>query len=111
MRTTIPGFTRRRKHNTTGFKYFCFGVNYDNCPDTYDYFFKAESAEDVSRATGVDLEYIYPCTMADLTLPMPKGRGFLLLPPLLSIPKSYTMSASVGFIASSRVPHGTYDLS
>ena len=64
---TIPGFTRRRKHNTTGFKYFCFGVNYDNCPDTYDYFFKAESAEDVSRATGVDLEYISPCTMADIS--------------------------------------------
>ena len=28
---------------------------------------KTKSAEDVSRATGVDLEYIYPCTMADIS--------------------------------------------
>lgn len=63
MNRAIHG-RRNRRYNTTGFKYFCFGVNYDNGPDVYEYFFKAKSIEEVSQATGVDREYIYPCTIA-----------------------------------------------
>ena len=63
----IPAYRKKRHYNTTGFKYFCFGVNYNNCPETYEYFFKASSAEDVSKATGVDPEYINVCTIADIS--------------------------------------------
>ena len=62
IRKPIPATIRR----ATGFKYFCFGVNYNNVPEVYEYFFKAKSADEVSKATGVDVEYINPCTMADI---------------------------------------------
>ena len=58
---------RKPRYDTTGFRYFSFDVNYDNGPDTYRYYFKARSAKDVARATGVDLEYISECSADEIT--------------------------------------------
>ena len=34
-------------------KYYSFDVNYNNCPDVFTYYFRAKSAEQVAKATGV----------------------------------------------------------
>lgn len=57
-----------------GMKYFCFDVNYDNGPDVFEYFFRAKSEEEVSEATGVALEYIYPATEAAIQAARRHGR-------------------------------------
>lgn len=63
-----PGFRkRRRKYDTTGFKYFSFLVNYNNCPDVYEYFFKAKTSKEVARATGTDLALISECSAEEIS--------------------------------------------
>ncbi len=49
---------RRIKVRKLKGKYFSFDVNYGG-PDVFTYYFKADSEEEVSRATGVGLEYIF----------------------------------------------------
>lgn len=72
-RSTRPEqITRRDK--SRGMNYYCFGVNYENSPDVYEYFFRAKTVEEVSRATGVDLEYISECSLPDIQSAIKRGR-------------------------------------
>lgn len=59
---------------THGMKYFSFGVNYNNEPDVYEYFFRAKDEHEVSEATGVDPEYISPCSMDDIRAAIRHGK-------------------------------------
>lgn len=74
---SIRRYVNRRSrpaYPRTTLKYYSFGVNYNNCPDVFEYIFKATSAEEVSRATGVDVEYISRCTMADIDSAIRRGK-------------------------------------
>lgn len=46
-------------------KFFSFDVNYGD-EDVHTYYFKADSAEEVEQATGVELEYIFPCSIKEI---------------------------------------------
>lgn len=77
MQTTTRtrfAFHRTRKFDTTGYKYFSFDVNYENSPDVYTYYFKAKSAGEVARATGVSLEYIGQCSADEITSAIKHGK-------------------------------------
>lgn len=45
-----------------GMRYYSFDVNYNNEPDVFTYYFRARSASEVSRATGVNIDLIFECT-------------------------------------------------
>ena len=65
---------RIRRTIARGMKYFCFGVNYNNEPDVYEYFFRAKDEHEVSEATGVDPEYINPCSMDEIRAAIRHGK-------------------------------------
>ena len=64
MRTTIPGFTRKRRYNTTGFRYYCFGVNYDDFDSLHDSaLFRFDPVtleyEEINSRSGLDIGGCY----------------------------------------------------
>lgn len=74
--TTRTRFTshRTRKYDTTDYDYYCFDVNYENTPDVYTYYFKAKSAKEVARATGVILQTIRKCSDEEITSAIKHGK-------------------------------------
>ena len=46
--------------------YYSFDVNYNNCPDTFTYYFRATSEDEVAEATGIDVEYITKCSKKEI---------------------------------------------
>lgn len=42
--------------------FYSYDVNYNNCPDTFTYYFFANSDEEVAQATGVDIDLITKCS-------------------------------------------------
>ena len=70
----IPHTPRRKRYDTSSFKYFMFDVNYNNCPDIFTYYFKSKNLREVSKATGVDAEYITECNMDDIRTAISHGR-------------------------------------
>ena len=69
----IPHIPGRKRYDTSGFKYFMFDVNYNNCPDVFTYYFKAKNLREVSKATGVDPEYIFECNMGHIRAAIRRG--------------------------------------
>ena len=45
-------------------KFFSIEVNYNNCPDVFTYYFRAKSAREVSKATGIATDRIRECSRA-----------------------------------------------
>lgn len=52
--------------NQVNDKYFSFDVNYNNCPDTFTYYFRAKSDAQVAKATGVSIDRISACSTAEI---------------------------------------------
>ena len=65
---------RRQKYDTSGYNYYSFDVNYNTEPDVYTYYFKARSAKEVARATGVDVELISKCNEEEITRAIRHGK-------------------------------------
>ena len=68
--------------------YYSFDVNYNNCPDVFTYYFRAKSAEQVAKATGIPAERITQRTHADIKAASAQGKhidlvvnGRLIEPP------------------------------
>lgn len=47
--------------------YYSFDVNYQDCPETFTYYFRAKSGEQVAKATGVDIRRVVERTEQDIT--------------------------------------------
>lgn len=73
-RARFASHHRTRKFDTTGYSYYSFDVNYDNGPDVYTYYFKARSAKEVARATGVELDIISKCSDEEITHAIKHGK-------------------------------------
>lgn len=64
----------RKRYDTSGFKYYMFDVNYNNVPETFTYYFKAKNMREVSKATGVHVEFISECPDATIRNAISNGK-------------------------------------
>lgn len=55
-------------------RYYSFEVNYNNCPETFTYYFRAKSGEQVAKATGVDIRRVVERTEHDINEAMRHGQ-------------------------------------
>lgn len=54
--------------------YYSFDVNYNNCPDVFTYYFRAKSAAQVAKATGVPATQISRRTRAEVRSASLRGK-------------------------------------
>ena len=54
--------------------YYSFDVNYNNCPDVFTYYFRAKSAEQVAKATGVSASKITRRTREEVKAASLRGK-------------------------------------
>ena len=66
--------SRRKRYDTSSFKYYMFDVSYNNCPDVFTYYFKAKNMREVAKATGIDAEFISECGENDIRRAITLGK-------------------------------------